>query len=397
MKNLSIVTILITALIITSCRKKQAIQEPAIPVMAYYMPRNNYPAQDIPVEKLTHIIFSFTEVIDNRMVFPDKSMGDKLKNLVDQKEKNPGLKIMVACGGWGGSGGFSDMAADPDSRNIFVESVIEFINNYNLDGLDVDWEYPGLPGIGNPFRPEDREHFTSLMKEIREAMDETGRKLTLTFAAAGWNMYFDNIEPSEVMKHADYMNLMTYDFIGGATPYTAHHTNLGNIDLADLKGSDLFNYARDSILAKYDSTWHPRSIEYIVDYCTGIGIDPGQLIIGAAFYGKSWKVSEIKNNGLYQPAAGSQQGWPSYADIRKNMENKNGFTRYWDENAMAPWLFNDSDSLVITYDDTLSVKLKTRYVIDNKLGGIMFWEQSQDTRDGNGLLYAIYDEAIKGE
>ena len=62
------------------------------------MPRNNYQTQDIPVEKLTHVIFSFTEVIRNRMVFPDKPMGDKLKKLGDQKESNPGLKVMVACG-----------------------------------------------------------------------------------------------------------------------------------------------------------------------------------------------------------------------------------------------------------------------------------------------------------
>ncbi|HDZ40754.1 MAG TPA: glycoside hydrolase family 18 protein [Bacteroidetes bacterium] len=361
--------------------------------MAYYMARNNYDPSEIPVGKLTHIIFSFTEVIDNRMVFRSPESAERLKELVLQKGRNPGLKVMVACGGWGGSGGFSDMAASAENRQIFVQSVIDFINEYDLDGLDVDWEYPGLPGIGNPFRPEDRENFTALMKELREAMDATGKKLTLTFAAAGWDKYFDNIETLEVMKYADYMNIMTYDFVGGNQPYTAHHTNLGLISLDDLKGTDYLKYINDSIISREETDWQPRSIEGIINFITGLGVDKQQLIIGAAFYGKAWKVKTTENNGLYQATRGLQSGWPSYAAIRDSMENKNGYIVYRDEKARAPYIFNKSDSIFITFDDTFSVRLKARYAMDNKLGGIMFWEQSQDTKDGNGLLDAIYSVA----
>jgi len=370
-----------------------SVDSSEIAVMAYYMARNNYAPEEIPVGKLTHIIFSFTQVIDNKMVFRNPESGEKLRQLVLQKQRNPGLKVMVACGGWGGSGGFSDMAATEENRKIFVESVIDFINEYELDGLDIDWEYPGLPGIGNPFRAEDRENFTALMKELREAMDATGKKLTLTFAAAGWDKYFDNIETVEVMKYADYMNLMTYDFVGGNQPFTAHHTNLGFISIDDLEGTAYMQYINDSILNKDEPDWQPRSIEGIVNFCIGLGVDKEQLVIGAAFYGKSWKVGTIRENGLYLPARGSQRGWLSYAAIRDSMENKNGYNRYWDEKAKAPYIFNMSDSLFITYDDTLSVKLKARYAIDNNLGGIMFWEQSQDTKEENSLLDAIFNEA----
>ncbi|MDT8401409.1 MAG: glycoside hydrolase family 18 protein [Bacteroidales bacterium] len=370
-----------------------SVDSSEIAIMAYYMARNNYDPSEIPVGKLTHIIFSFTEVIDNKMEFRGPESGQRLKELVLQKQRNPGLKVMVACGGWGGSGGFSDMAASAENRHLFVQSVIDFINEYNLDGLDIDWEYPGLPGIGNPFRPEDRENFTSLMKELREAMDATGKKLTLTFAAAGWDKFFENIETLEVMKYADYMNLMTYDFVGGHQPYTAHHTNLGLVSLADLEGTDYLEYINDSIISKEQTDWQPRSIEGIIDFCTGLGVDRQQLIIGAAFYGKAWKVETRENNGLYQATRGPQSGWPSYAAIRDSMENKNGYTVYRDEKARAPYIFNESDSLFITFDDTLSVRLKARYAMDNKLGGIMFWEQSQDTKDGKGLLDAIFSVA----
>ncbi len=371
-----------------------SVDSSEIAVIAYYMAKNNYSPSEIPVGKLTHIIFSFTDVIDNKMAFRRPESGDRLKELVIQKQRNPGLKVMVACGGWGGSGGFSDMAASADKREVFIQSVIDFINDYEIDGLDIDWEYPGLPGIGNPYRPEDKENFTALMKGLREAMDATGRKLTLTFAAAGWDKYFDNIEADEVMKYADYMNLMTYDFVGDNQPYTAHHTNLGLITLNDLKGTAYLEFINDSIINNGEPDWQPRSIENIINYCTGLGVDHKQLVIGAAFYGKSWKVETTENNGLFQPTKGPQTGGLSYAEIRDSMENKNGYTVYRDETAKAPFIFNINDSLFVTFDDTLSVKLKARYALDNKLGGIMFWEQSQDTRDGNGLLDAIFEEVV---
>ncbi|MGM0666992.1 MAG: glycoside hydrolase family 18 protein [Bacteroidota bacterium] len=372
-----------------------SVDSSGVAVMAYYMARNNYAPSEIPVGKLTHVIFSFTEVIDFEMAFRSVESEERLRELVLQKQRNPGLKVMVACGGWGGSGGFSDMAISEENRAIFVQSAIDFINEYELDGLDIDWEYPGLPGIGNPFRQEDKENFTALMKELREAMDATGKKLTLTFAAAGWDKFFEKIETLEVMKYADYMNLMTYDFVGGSQPYTFHHTNLGHVGLNDLEGTDYLTYINDSIINKNEPDWRPRSIESIVDFCRDLGVDSEQLVVGAAFYGKAWKVATIANNGLYQPTRGAQRGWPSYAAIRDSMENKNGYMVYRDEKARAPYIFNSSDSLFITFDDTLSVKLKSGYVIDNELGGIMFWEQSQDTKDGRGLLDAIFDEVTK--
>ena len=367
-----------------------SVDSSEIAVMAYYMARNNYSPSEIPVGKLTHIIFSFTEVIDNKLAFRRPESGERLKELIKQKQRNPGLKVMVACGGWGGSGGFSDMSASADTREVFVQSVIDFINEYEIDGLDIDWEYPGLPGIGNPYRPEDKENFTALMKDLREAMDATGRKLTLTFAAAGWDKFFDNIETEKVMLYADYMNLMTYDFVGGNQPYTTHHTNLGKIILDDLEGTAYLEFINDSIINKGEPDWHPRSIESIVNYCNGLGVDNEQMVIGAAFYGKSWKVETTSNNGLFQPTKGSQTGSHSYADIRDSMENKNGYKVYRDEEAKAPYIFNLDDCLFITFDDTLSVKLKARFAMDNNLGGIMFWEQSQDTKDGKGLLDAIF-------
>ena len=369
-----------------------------IVVMAYYVPSDKFPPSGLQVEKLTHIIFSFTEVIDNEMAFVNESSSQKLHDLVKQKERNPNIKVMIACGGWGGCAGFSDMAATPETRKTFVESTIDFVDMYNLDGVDIDWEYPGLPGAGNPFRPdEDEGNFTLLMKELREAMDATGKKLTLTFASAGWEHYYNFVDEKEVMKYADYINVMTYDLVGGSSPYTGHHTNLGKISVEDIEGTPFYDFIQERAkeFEERGYKYSPRGAEAIIPYCMELGIDPSQIVIGAAFYGRAWKGVPPTNNGLYQPNKGVHTGWAGYSNIRKAYENKNGFKRYWDPIAKAPFLFNETDSIFISYDDTVSVMLKTRYSIDNNLGGIMFWQLTNDTNEENGLLDAIYKESEK--
>lgn len=294
---------------------------------------------------------------------------------------------MIACGGWGGSDGFSDMAASAEDRQKFVASVIRFIQDYKLDGLDIDWEYPGMYAAGNPYFPEDKENFTSLMRELRAAMDATGKKLVLTFASAGWENYYRYVELLEVMKYADYMNVMTYDQVGGGTPYTAHHTNLGWVKPADIEGTPA-----QSIVEEMGYDLVPRSAERIINLCIEKGVNPKQIVIGGAFYGKGWKGVPPENNGLYQANKGAWKN-ASYSVIKEEYENKNGFIRYWDPIAKAPYLFNAKEGLFMTYEDTESIKLKTEYAIETGLGGIMFWQLRSDA-EKNGLLDAIHEVVI---
>jgi chitinase len=388
MKKIGFVLIVLTAVVFTGCSNKKD-EKKKFTVMAYYVPSDDMPPASIQYKKLTHIIYSFTKVIDNKMQFDNPAAPDHLNELMKFRNRNPDLKVMIACGGWGGSGGFSDMASSKATRRIFVNSVIDFLKEYDLDGLDIDWEYPGLPGIGNPYKPEDKENFTALMKELRKALDNSGRDYILTFAAAGWEKYFDHIELKEVMKYADYINVMTYDLAGGNTPVTTHHTNLGLVKYSDLKGTPAYAYYKD----KKGET--PHSTEKIVDFIIQKGVAPEKIVIGAAFYGKTWKGVSPDNNGLYQNNKGpAAKATIKFSNIQSGYENKNGYVKYRDTVAQAAYLYNKTDSIFITYDDTLSVKMKTAYAKSNKLGGIMFWQLTLDANK-NGLLDAIYDEAEK--
>lgn len=362
-------------------------------IMAYYVAERNYKPEEIPVEKLTHIIYSFTNVIDGEMKFKNEEVaGAKLEALVKQKERNPDLKVMIACGGWGADG-FSDMALTEESRAKFIKSASEFIAKYQLDGMDMDWEYPGISGAGTMARPEDTKNFTALMKGLREMLDQFETPKILTFASAGWKRYYDFIELNEVMKYANYTNVMTYDQVSGVSIYTGHHTPLGDVKSSDIKGTP-FQAHLDSLYANGDNLDpDPRSAEKIVDFLIQEGVDPKQIIIGSAFYGRVWKGVPPVNNGLYQLSGGLQIGWIAYHQIREKYETDGKFKRYWDEKAKSPYMYNEEDSLFVSYDDTVSVALKTEYTMEKGLGGIMFWELGNDTKEDGSLLDAIYKAA----
>lgn len=400
----NIAGLLILILMVTSCKSEKKAEkdsevektttqteEHPMQVMAYYVPEADYDAEKIPLEKLTHIIFSFSHVIDGKMAFRDEGHDEKLKQLVAQRAKHPKLKIMIACGGWG-SGNFSEMAATAEGRALFIESAMAFIKEYDLDGMDMDWEYPTSDEAGIGALPEDKPNFTALMKGLREALDKLDRPQTLSFASAGWKAYYDFIELEKVIPVIDYMNVMTYDQIGGNTPYAGHHTPLGWLKESDMEGYPAHDLVKETkkAWAKMGREWEPGSVENIIDYCIKRGVPKEKLVIGGAFYGRAYKGVPPQGNGLYQPNKGVFVHWLPYVDIREKFESKNGFTRHWDPVAKAPYLYSPTDSIYISYDDAESLALKVDYVRDQKIGGLMFWELGIDTKEDNGLMDAIH-------
>ncbi|MGW9684075.1 glycoside hydrolase family 18 protein [Flagellimonas sp. 2504JD1-5] len=397
MKYIKFFIPLLSIFLLISCteRTKEEEEHP-FTVMAYYVPEEDYHPEKLPLEQLTHIIFSFTKVIDGEMKFQDPQTGEKLEQLVAQRKNHPHLKVMIACGGWGADG-FSDMSHTAENRKKFVQSVVNFNKKYELDGIDMDWEYPAIPAAGTGARPEDKQNFTFLMKELREALDTLDRAQTLTFASAGWSPYYKNIEIEEVMKYANYMNVMTYDQIGSAAPFTGHHTALGLIQEKDVQSTPAWTYVeeRRKISKEDQGAYEPQSAEKIVAYCLEIGVKREQIVIGAAFYGRAWKGVPPQNNGLYQMNSGAHIGWSTYKQIREEFESSEDYKRYWDPIAKAPYIYNAKDSIFISYDDSVSVRLKTEFAMQKKLGGIMFWQLGNDTKEKNSLLKSIYDASIK--
>jgi chitinase len=298
------------------------------------------------------------------------------------KEQNPHLITMISIGGWTLSGNFSDVALTPSSRDRFARSAIEFMKRYGFDGIDIDWEYPvggGLPE--NTTRPQDKQNYTLLLREVRRQLDvlerNENREYYLTIAAPAGPHTIANLELKNIADVCDWINLMTYDLHGGWENFTGHHACLYGRDEAD-----------------------PLSTQKAADIYLAAGVPPEKLVLGVPFYGRGWKNVNPTNNGLYQTANGvppgsfgGEEGMFDYRDLVDRLTNRAGvYRRYWDPVSKVPyiWAPGENNGTFITYEDVESVRLKIDFIKQRRLGGIMFWELSNDTRDNaTSLLEAI--------
>ena len=299
---------------------------------------------------------------------------ENFKVLAGLRRQHPHLRVLVSVGGWLGSRGFSDLAATAKGRRVFVESAVDFVRRHDLDGFDVDWEYPGLPGNDNPRRPEDGRNFTALLADLRAGLDaegaKTGRRYLLTIAAAASPEYLQKTEMGKAQVSLDFVNLMTYDFrVPGSDPVTGHHANLYATP-ADDKNLSADRAVRDFLAA---------------------GVPPGKLVMGVPFYGRAWGQVEPRNRGLYQPGKPTKElGEATYPDLA-GLPGRDGWVRAWDETAQAPYLWKADKRIFVTYDDPESLRLKCRYVLDHHLGGVMFWEYFADR---TGTLLGTLADAL---
>jgi chitinase len=317
----------------------------------------------IDAERLSHINYAFVDVKDNRAWLHNEATDTlNFVRLNQLKKRNPDLKIIISIGGWSWSKNFSDAVLTDSSTANFAKSGVDIVAKYDLDGVDIDWEYPGMIGDGNVYRPEDREHYTLLFKDLRHFLDslalKTHKKYFVTTAVGGSPDYIAHTEMDKVQLYTDFINVMSYDYDESGDTLSAHHSNLfasGNNN----KGSSADQSIRDLITA---------------------GVPPAKLVIGVAFYGKGQIMAGTDNHGLNRKTVRTQRGG-GFTYINDSLVNRNGFVRYWDAQAKAPYLFNPEKKIFITYDDQESVKAKCDYVKSNHLAGAMFWEYSSDEKE----------------
>ncbi|MEP7269739.1 MAG: glycoside hydrolase family 18 protein [Saprospiraceae bacterium] len=335
-------------------------------IIAYYT-GNGEVIKQFPVNKLSHIIYSFLKIQNDTLTFKIADQEKTLLQLVELKKSNPHLKIMVSIGGWGGCAPCSDLFASTYHRARFAKTTMEFFQKFNVDGIDLDWEYPTIEGYpGHKFSPEDKNNFTELVKALRK---EIGSDHVLSFAAGGFTKFLEeSVDWNAIMPYLDFVNLMTYDLTSGASKVTGHHTPLHNNKVQKQSASNCINW-----LIKYE-------------------VPADKLIMGAAFYARVWENVSNVNHGLYQPGK-FKQGVP-WKNHQTYFSESEGFHHYFDKKSKAPYAYSASKKLFGTFDDSKSIQEKSKFIRKKHMGGIMFWELSQDKASG-GLIDVMYQELSK--
>lgn len=365
----SSLAILVLTMFLSPCLHADTSDLSKKQIIAYIFPKDRIIAPgEISAEKLTRINYAFANLQNGQIVEGFAHDAENFAALNALKHDNPSLTVLVSIGGWTWSGDFSDMALTEQSRKIFIDSAVKFVEKYQLDGLDIDWEYPGMSGDSHRYRPEDKQNYTLLLKELRSRFDHEKkslhRRLLISIATGASTEFLEHTEMARVQKYVDTVNLMSYDYyVPSWDKTTGHH-------------APLFTNPADPKKISADRTIH----EY-----ESAGVPAKKLVLGVPFYGKSWSQVPDQTHGLFQPGKEAPNTYLPYNSLTSLQAD--GYIRYWDAQASAPYLYNRDTQTFISYEDPESLKKKCEYVIDHKLAGVMFWEYSGDS--ANTLLDSI--------
>jgi chitinase len=331
-------------------------------------------------------IYTASESVDGQADQANQPLRGNFNQLKKLKQRYPNLRVLISLGGWTWSGGFHAAAKTAASRQRVVQSCIDLYLRGNLpvvnsaggqgvgagvfDGIDIDWEHPGTPGIGNPYGPEDSHNFTLLLQEFRRQLDAIHPGLLLTAATAAGVDTYSLLELEQIHPLLDHINLMAYDMHGAWENITGFHTPL-----------------HPSPAAPYSYPANTYAVSSAVQGYLDAGVPANKIVVGIPLYGRGWTGVANTNHGLWQAASGPAPAtWEAGIEDYKVLQTLT-YPVYRDAEAGTVWKYNGATFW--SYDDPTTIAYKVAYVRQRQLGGLMVWSLDGDTADSE-LLTALH-------
>ncbi len=319
-------TFMATTLIFNACATKSvATQEPTKP---YEVVTYVFSGADIMPDPslVTTINYAFATLNDDRNGF---IIGNepRFQQIVDLKKVNPNLKVLISIGG-NCTQGFPQMAADSLKRNALAGQCARVIEQYGIDGIDWDWEFPGAAEGGTP---DDYANFEKVLRAVR---DSIGPDKLLTLAGGGDLAGLNTGNIPAMLELLDYVNVMAYD-LGGQAPW--HHT---------------------ALYRSPNTGW--RSVDEVVQDYVNHGVPYDKMMLGLGFYGRG-------DDNYYTGWTNSEKAKP-YGNL----------TEQWDSIACVPYIADSTGVLVCGYENPRSIEIKCDYLKEKGFKGAMCWRTELD-------------------
>jgi chitinase len=362
---------------------------------------------DVPADKLNHLIYSFLNLKSNGEVALYDSFaavekrfgaGETVSGEADQwyyppgdpratqtvwgnfnqlaqlKEKNPHMKVSIAVGGWTLSTHFSTVCSTAAGRETFATSLVNFLKTYRMfDGVDFDWEYPGGGGLdSNAVSPNDGANYAALLKLVREKFDalgtQLGRRYGISVASPAGYDKIATFNLQGLTPYVDHFNLMAYDFHGTWETTTGHQAAF----TGDRNGYD---------------------VKTAVDLYLKSGVPAAKIVLGAPLYTRGWSgVADGGDGGYLEKSSGAapgtfEAGVYDYKDLLRQVQDPAaGWKLYWDDTAQATYVHNASKGLFSSFETPTSIAQRSQWAEDIGLGGMMFWDITNDALDSKESL-----------
>ena len=311
---------------------------------------------------MTHICYAFAELYVRDGVYQGfKVQGneERFRQVVALKKKNPKLKISLSFShtvdnsdNWQG-GGFSALAKSDEYRKKFAKDCLDFCKKWGIDGIDIDWEFPGLSWSGHACDPSvDVENHVLLMKQLRETL---GSSYLLTYAGYGMDAQETSdggrryIDIAGVDPYVDWVNIMTYDLDAAPKHQSA------------LKDKNAY-----------------LDCDRAVNAYLNAGVAPSKLVLGIPFYGRH-----------------SFDSSPSAIDYNKIILLDKSIYKIdnWDNNASVPYV-TENGRYYCGYDNPKSIAIKGDWIRGLGMKGMMYWDYNADDNQ-HTLCKAVWQATMK--
>ncbi|CRK99605.1 CLUMA_CG012917, isoform A [Clunio marinus] len=316
----------------------------------------------------THLIYTFAGLdINGHIISLDSDNDIRDRNYykaLELREQNPCLKVLIAIGGWNeGSEKYSVLAETEESRRNFADNALKFLVFYGFDGIDIDWEYPGLRGGIK----EDKENFVKLVRTLKARLTKRNKMVTAALGATSAYIRASYAPMRELCDALDLVLIMSYDF------HEVNRTSI-NAPLHREKNQNPFT----------------ETIAENIDLMIAQGCRPDKMVMGIPMYGRTYTLRDAKNHGVDALVEGLGEPGPftvshgslGFNEICLVLSHGNFTVKYLKKNASK---IAYSGKQWIAYDDPETVYQKTMFAMEKGLGGVMFW--TIDTDDFRGNCY----------
>ncbi|MDE6560241.1 MAG: hypothetical protein K2K75_02545 [Muribaculaceae bacterium] len=281
----------------------------------------------------THLVYAFVEFNDNCNGIVVKH-PEKLQSLVDLKKENPDLKILVSVGGYKREG-YSEMTRDKKKRKAFIKDLKQLVDSYQLDGIDLDWEFPTTENGGHTATPKDDRNYATFVKELRKAI---GKDKWISYYSNNSGLYIDH---KSMMPYVSYVHVSGYN-------------------LASPKDGESGGHQSPLYPSRKCGKWCvSKCIEKHMDF----GVPKEKILVGIPLFERG------------------KAPFPSYIDCRHFDKYNDGLTLQWDEEAQAPYYADKNGDLVAGFDDERSIEAKFDFIRANGFPGVFVWHHDADYSD----------------
>jgi chitinase len=343
---------------------------------AIYSP--NIHIQDLQAHFMTHLVYKSAYLshdgtiklgdafADIEHLYPtvniekEKILGS-FGQLIKLKNQQPELKNIISIGGWKRSENFSFLSSTDAGRKKIAKSAIDFMKEYQFDGIEIDWQFPIYRSITPTDMQflnhnDDPHNLELLLEELKTQCDELTKKCWLQVVLAPYSI--DEIEQAQLLnKSTDAIVVDVSRIYGDSVELTDHLSPL---------------YAKPE----------KRSINQTMIQLKSSGIQANKIVMAIPSFSVGWDGVSSVNNGLQQsPQKNSWGSWDSKPLGETGVYNQKSlsfflasktYSLHWDDYAKMSYLY-DSQKFgghFITFESERSIAEKVNYVEKNHLAGI---------------------------